>query len=75
MDSAFLELLTSCEAALNTAKRSVTIARALADGCRYGLHPPEDVVDAYLACADRDEAQLADLREKIDEIKGRLQLT
>ena len=74
-DAAFLELLASCEAALSAAKRSVTIARALAEGCCAGVRPPDDVVEAYLACAHRDEAHLADLRDKIDQLKGRLLAT
>ena len=73
-DAPFQDLLASCESALTAAKRSLTIARALAEGCRSGVRPPEDVVEAYLACADRDDRQLAELREKVEALKGRLQL-
>ena len=46
-DAAFLELLASCEAALNVADGSMTIARALAQAHRDGVPPPDTLVDAY----------------------------
>jgi hypothetical protein len=69
-DVEFLELLAGFEASLAAAKRSLTIARALAEGYRSGVHPPEVVLDAYLATVDRDEAQLADLLERVGEFKS-----
>jgi hypothetical protein len=69
-DVAFLELLASFEAALNTATRSVTIAQALAVGYRTGVRPPEVVLDAYFASFERDQAQLVALREKAQQFKA-----
>ena len=70
-DTAILELLASCEAALDAADRSLRIARALADGCRSRLHPPDDVLEAYLVCVERDEAQIKELATRLERIKGR----
>ena len=63
-DAAFLELLASYEAALDVAHRSMTIAQVLAEGHRDGVPPPDALIDAYLARADRDAAQLWALRQK-----------
>ncbi|HUE89815.1 MAG TPA: hypothetical protein VMO26_27370 [Vicinamibacterales bacterium] len=68
-EAAFLELLASFEAALNAATRSVTIAQALAEGYRTGVRPPEVVLDAYFASFERDQVQLAALREKVLQFK------
>jgi hypothetical protein len=70
-DPTFHELLESYEAALDAAHRSIRIARALAEGCRSRLHPPDDVVEAYLACVERDEEQVKELLEKCAELKSR----
>ena len=69
-DTACLELLTSYEVALEAAQRSVTIARELADGLLNGRHPPDNVVRVYAEQIDRDAAQLAELREKVEEFKS-----
>lgn len=69
-DAAFLELLASYEAALKAATRSLTIARTLAEAHRSGLHPPEVILEAYLATIERDEAQLAELRKKLQALKS-----
>ena len=71
-DTALLELLASCEAALDAADRSLHIARALADGCRSRLHPPDDVLEAYLVRVERDEAQIKELAIRIEQIKRRV---
>jgi hypothetical protein len=71
-DAAVFDLLASCEAALSAARRSVAIARALAEGCRTGIRPPEDVVEAYLACTARDESKLAELGEKLQQCRSTL---
>jgi hypothetical protein len=73
-DTAFLELLASCEAALDAADRSLRIARALADGCRSRLHPPDDVLEAYLVCVERDEVHLKELSTRVEQLKGRAAL-
>lgn len=70
IDAAFRELVASCEALLETAKRNLTIARALADGYRSGLHPPEVVLDAYEAAFERDTAQLAALRDRVTALQS-----
>jgi Asp-tRNA(Asn)/Glu-tRNA(Gln) amidotransferase A subunit family amidase len=44
------------------------MARALAEGYRSGLRPPEDVLDAYLARIERDEAELKALRQRVAEL-------
>jgi len=69
-DAAFLELLASYAAALAAARRSLTIARTLAEAHRSGLRPPEFILDAYLVTIDRDEAQLAVLREKVQQFES-----
>ena len=63
------ELLESYEAALEASHRSIRIARALAEGCRSRLHPPDDVVEAYLVCVERDEEQLRELLDKCAELR------
>ena len=68
-DAACLELLAGFEALPEATKRSLTIARALAEVFRFGMHPPEVILDAYLITVDRDEAQLAELRAKVREFK------
>lgn len=69
-DAAFLELLASYAAALAAARRSLTMARTLAEAHRSGLRPPEFILDAYLVTIDRDEAQLAVLREKVQQFES-----
>ena len=68
-DALLRELLAGYESALALAARSVTIARALAEGHRSGLRPPDDIIEAYLARVDHDAAQLLELREKIAQFK------
>ena len=63
-DAAGLELLTSYDAAIKLAARSLGIARALAEAHRSGLRPPDGILDAYLARIEHDEAQLVNLREQ-----------
>jgi hypothetical protein len=72
-DSSVPELLATSKSVLDTAGRTMAIARALAEGYRSGLRPPEDVLDAYLARLDRDEAQLKTLRERLAALQIRLQ--
>ena len=69
-DAVFLEMVASFEASLDATKRSLTIARALVEGYRSGVHPPDVILDAYLVTVDRDEAQLAELRAKVSEFKS-----
>ena len=69
-DVAFLELLASCEAALDASQRSVTIARTLISGLLNGQHPPDDVVRAYALQAEQDEALVTALREKVSQFKA-----
>jgi hypothetical protein len=69
-DATHIELLASFEAALETASRSLAIARSLAEGYRSGVRPPDVVLDAYLTSFERDAARLADLREKVQQIKA-----
>jgi hypothetical protein len=71
-DTTVVELLASCEAALAAAKRSLAIARALAEGHRSGVRPPEDIIEAYLIRVERDEARIGELHEKIAQVKGEL---
>ena len=70
-DTAFQELLTSFEAALGAAHRSLRIARALLEGCQSSLHPPDDVLEAYLVCVERDEAHVQQLIQRIEQFKER----
>ena len=65
------ELLTLFDAALETAQRNTTIARALAEGYRSGVSPPEVVLDAYFASFERDEARLTELRRQVRQLQGR----
>jgi hypothetical protein len=71
----FSEWLASYESVLDTARRNVDIARGLAEAYRSGLHPPEYVIDAYLASFERDSAHLADLRAKLGQLKATMKST
>jgi hypothetical protein len=71
-DAAFLELLASYEAALETGTRNVTLARALAHLHLFETLPPQDVISEYLAQVDRDEARLNQLREKVKQFRKRI---
>ena len=64
-DTAYQELLASYEAALETAKRSLTIARELADAQQDGRRLPEAVITAYRASIARDEDTWQALRGKV----------
>jgi hypothetical protein len=69
-DAAFLELLASYEAALEAAKRSLTIAQALTEAHQTGRPLPDAVVVAYAAGLERDEARLAELSEHVQRFKS-----
>ena len=62
------ELFSSYQSALEVASRSVRIARALAEGYRAGLRPPDDVLDAYFARLERDEDELRPLRQRLSAL-------
>jgi hypothetical protein len=68
-EAAFLELSASYDAAVKMATRSLAIARALAEAHRSGLTPPDGILEAYLATLDRDEAQLATMRERVQRLR------
>ena len=65
------EVLSLFEAAFETAQRNTTIARALAEGYRSGVSPPEVVLDAYFASFERDQARLTELRRQVRQLQGR----
>jgi hypothetical protein len=67
--SDIVELIAACEAALLTAERGMGMAKALAEGCRSGLRPPDEVIHAYLARVQEDDDRLARLRARIAEWK------
>jgi hypothetical protein len=67
-ESFVVDLVTSYSAVLDAADRSLAIARALAEGYRAGLRPPDDVLDAYLVRIERDQALLKELRERAAEL-------
>lgn len=69
-DAPFLELLASYESALRAATRSLAIARSLAEAYRSDLRPPEFILEAYATSVERDETQLAELRQKLQEFKS-----
>ena len=62
--------MASYEAALDAAKRSMTIARELTDGLLSGQHPPRDVLHVYATQVDLDQAQLAELLDKVRKFKA-----
>jgi len=68
-EAAFLELCASYEAAVRMAARSLGIARALAEAHRSGLTPPDGILEAYFATLERDEAQLATMRERVQRLR------
>ena len=57
-DAAYLELLAGFEQGLEATKRSLTIARELAEAHRDRQHPHEAVNTTYLASIARDEDTL-----------------
>jgi hypothetical protein len=69
-DTAFLELLAAYEAALDAARRSLTIALALADSHRSGVRLPDAVLDPYEMTVSTDKEQPATLRDKIRQFKA-----
>ena len=73
-DVELLTLLSRCESALEAGERAIAIARALAQGYRSGVHPPDVVLEAYFASFERDEALLAETRRKIEQMKSERQL-
>jgi hypothetical protein len=64
-----LELFASYEAAVKMTTRSLAIARALAEAHRSGLTPPDGILEAYFVTLERDEAQLATLRERVQRLR------
>ena len=71
-DAASFRLLANYEATLDIAHRNLTIARALATGYRSGVRPPDVVLEAYLTRFDADDAHIAELRMKLNELKSGL---
>ena len=69
-DVAYLELLSGFEQALEATKRSLTIARELADAHHDGRRLLDAVVTTYRAAIARDEDTLQALRAKIGAFKG-----
>ena len=67
-------LLAHCQSALDAAERNLSIARALASGFVSHVQPPEVVLEAYLACFEGDEAQLKDLRQRVEQLKNAMTL-
>ncbi len=47
-----------------------TTPRTLAEAHRSGQRLPDAVLDAYLHGVDRDEAELAELRQKVQDFKS-----
>jgi hypothetical protein len=70
-ESIVVDLVSSCGTVLDAADRSLAIARALAEGYRAGLRPPDDVLDAYLVRIERDQALVKELRERVAELRSR----
>jgi len=70
-DPTLQQLLSSCQIALDVAQRNIRIARALAEGCRSSLSPPDDVLDAYLASVDHDDEEMARLRQRLATLAKR----
>jgi hypothetical protein len=68
-DVPYRDLVTCCESALGAGKRSVTIARALAEAHRSGLRPPDDVIEAYLLRLEQDQVELHKLRDRLAAFK------
>jgi hypothetical protein len=69
-DASHLELLASYEEALEAARRSLTIARELAEAHRSGQRPHEAALTTYLASIERDEDTVQGLRAKVAQFKG-----
>jgi hypothetical protein len=69
-DAAFLELLASYEQALEAARRSLVIARELADAHHDGRRLPDATVTDFLNGLARDEDTLQELRGKVAQFKG-----
>ena len=70
-DHSLHDVMASYKTLLDTADRSLAIARSLAEGYRAGLRPPDDVLDAYLARIERDEEQLQGLRRRMADLRIR----
>ena len=65
-------LLALAESAVETADRNTKIARALADGFRSGVRPPEVVLEAYSVSFDRDVARIGELRRSLRDVRALL---
>ena len=68
----FTRLLALAESAVETADRNTNIARALAQGFRSGVRPPEVVLEAYFVSFERDLARVAELRESLQQLRAQL---
>jgi hypothetical protein len=66
--TSYSTLFASCRSVVDAAGRSLAIARALAEGYREGLRPPDDILEAYFARIERDEAELSSLRQRLAEL-------
>jgi hypothetical protein len=69
-DAAPRELMAAYEAALDIAQRSLSMARALGEGARVGMLPPEVTLAAYLARMQHDEMRVAELRAHLQQVKS-----
>jgi hypothetical protein len=69
-DASHVELLASYEEALEAARRSLKIARELAEAHRSGHRPHDAALTTYLASIERDEDTLQGLRAKVAQFKG-----
>lgn len=69
-DSKTPDLIALFETAVDVASRNMTMARALAEGYRSGVRPPDVVLEAYFASFDRDESRLQQLRERMQQLKA-----
>ena len=69
-DASHLELLAAYEEALEAARRSLKIARELAEAHRSGQRPHEAALATYLTSIERDEDTLQRLRAKVPQFKG-----
>jgi hypothetical protein len=69
-DARHADLIASFDAALDIAQRSLTMARALAEGARVGMLPPEATLGAYLARIERDQGRVAELMEHLQRLRA-----
>ena len=69
-DAAFLKLPASYEAALEAARRSLTIAKTVAEAHDSGRRLPAATMSSYLVQIEHDKAQLPELQEKLRQFKS-----